>query len=184
MSGHAKTVILDRDGVINYDSDAYIKTADEWVPIPRSPEAIARLCRAGYRVAVVSNQSGVGRGLLDLQTLEGIHAKMTTCIEAAGGRLAGIYYCPHTPAAGCDCRKPKTGLLEDLKADLELRGLEGVPMIGDKHTDLELAAAVGGRGILVLTGKGVDTARDVVDGTEIYADLAAAVDALLERGSE
>lgn len=181
MSGHPNIVILDRDGVINYDSDAYIKTPEEWQPIPGSLEAIARLCRAGYRIAVVSNQSGIGRGLLDQETLERIHAKMIAAIEAAGGHLSGIYFCPHTPEDDCECRKPRTALLRQLAADLGLTTLRGVPLIGDKLADLDLAAAAGARGLLVLTGKGADTAMLAPIGTEIYADLAAAADDLLRE---
>ena len=184
MSGHSNIVILDRDGVINYDSDAYIKTPEEWQPIPGSLEAIGRLCAAGYRIGVVSNQSGVGRGLLDLETLEQIHAKMTAAVEAAGGQLSGIYFCPHTPEENCECRKPRTALLRQLKADLGLSTLKGVPVIGDKLADLDLAAAVGARGLLVLTGKGTDTAMLAPIGTEIYADLAAAADDLLRERAE
>lgn len=184
MSGQPKTVILDRDGVINYDSDAYIKTPEEWEPIPGSLEAIARLCAAGYRVAVVSNQSGIGRGLLDAATLERIHDKMLACVQAAGGQLSGIYFCPHTPDEGCACRKPRTGLLRELKSDLGLDTLAGVPVVGDKLADLDLAAAAGARGMLVLTGKGADTAMQAPIGTEIYADLAAAADDLLREDSE
>jgi len=184
MFGHPETIILDRDGVINHDSDAYIKTPEEWEPIAGSLAAIARLCGAGYRVAVVSNQSGIGRGLLDHEMLERIHSKMTASVEAAGGRLSGIYFCPHRPDDDCDCRKPRTGLLRQLKGDFGLRTLEGVPVVGDKLVDLRLAAAVGARGMLVLTGKGRDTAMEAPIGTEIYADLAAAVDDLLgERGT-
>jgi len=184
VSGHPDIVILDRDGVINYDSDAYIRTPGDWQPIPGSLEAIGRLCSAGYRVAVVSNQSGIGRGLLDCETLDRIHAKMIAAVEAAGGHLSGIYFCPHTPDDDCDCRKPRTALLRQLKADLDLPTLRGAPVIGDKLADLDLAAAVGARGLLVLTGKGTDTAMLAPIGTEIYADLAAAVDDLLRESGE
>ena len=183
MAGFPNIAVLDRDGVINHDSDAYIKTPEEWQPIPGSLESIARLCAAGYRVAVVSNQSGIGRGLLDRAMLDRIHAKMIAGVESAGGRLSGIYFCPHRPDEDCRCRKPRTGLLDELRTDLGLATLEGVPVIGDKLADLDLAAAVGARGLLVLTGKGADTAPLAPIGTEIYADLAAAVDDLLrERG--
>ena len=184
MVDAAKLIVLDRDGVINYDSDEYIKSEREWHPLPGALEAIARLTAAGYRVVVISNQSGVGRGLLDLATLEKIHKKMTASVGAHGGRLAGIYFCPHTPDAGCECRKPKAGLLHTMQADMGITSLEGVPLIGDKESDLELALAVGARGILVRTGKGARTlaAMDGYRGVESYADLAAAVDALLGSG--
>ncbi len=184
MSGHPNIVILDRDGVINFDSDAYIKTPEEWQPIPGSLDAIGRLCAAGYRVAVVSNQSGIGRGLLDREVLDRIHEKMIAGVEAAGGHLSGIYFCPHTPDEDCECRKPRTALLRRLKTDLDLATLKGVPVIGDKLADLDLAAAVGARGLLVLTGKGADTAMLAPIGTEIYADLAAATDDLLRESGE
>lgn len=183
MSAPHKIIVLDRDGVINYDSDDYIKSADEWRPLPGSVEAIARLCAAGYRVAVISNQSGIGRGLLDVAALERIHAKMVAHVAAAGGRLDGIYYCPHTPDDSCECRKPKPGLLRELVADVGLTSLEGVPFIGDKASDLELALAVGARGILVRSGKGTEAAAALGEAAEveIYDDLAAAVDALLAQ---
>ncbi len=183
MSATRKFIVLDRDGVINYDSDDYIKSADEWRPLPGSIDAIARLCAAGYRVAVISNQSGIGRGLFEISALKCIHAKMIANIEAAGGQLAGIYYCPHTPDDRCECRKPKTGMLRALGADLALSSFEGVPVIGDKVSDLELARAVGARGILVLTGKGACAAAALGEkaDAEIYKDLAAAVEALLAQ---
>lgn len=186
MSAPAKLVILDRDGVINSDSDEYVKSAAEWKAIPRSLAAIAKLCAAGYRVIVVSNQSGIGRGLLDVVELDRIHAKMRAAIEAAGGQLAGIYYCPHTPEEGCDCRKPRPGLLLRAQADQGFASLAGVPVIGDKLVDLELARNVGGRGILVLTGKGQRTASTLAAAgdREVYPDLAAAVDALLAGSDE
>ncbi len=186
MSAPDKIVVLDRDGVINEDSDDYIKTPDEWHPLAGSLEAIGRLCSAGYRVAVISNQSGIGRGLFDITALEQIHAKMVAGVEAAGGRLAGIYYCPHRPNDHCSCRKPKVGLIRELAADLGLGSLAGVPLIGDKLSDLQLAKAVGARGILVRTGKGTQTAAALGDESEleVYCDLASAVDALLARDHE
>jgi D-glycero-D-manno-heptose 1,7-bisphosphate phosphatase len=186
MSAPDKIIVLDRDGVINEDSDDYIKSADEWIPLAGSLEAIGRLCSAGYRVAVISNQSGIGRGLFDITALEQIHAKMVAEVEAAGGRLSGIYYCPHRPIDHCDCRKPKVGLIRELAADLGLASLACVPLIGDKLSDLQLARAVGARGILVRTGKGTQTAAALGadSGVEIYNDLAAAVDAVLAQDDE
>lgn len=178
MPARRRIIVLDRDGVINQDAEDYIKTPDEWIPLPGSLEAIGRLCAADYEVAVVTNQSGVGRGLFSSDTLERIHAKMAQSVAAFGGKLAGVYFCPHTPSDDCECRKPKPGLMRALQADLELDTLSGVPYVGDKHSDLELAAAVGARGILVRTGKGRGTASDVTD-VEIFRDLAAVVDKLL-----
>lgn len=167
-----RLVILDRDGVINYDSDAYIKSADEWRALPGSLEAIAALGTAGYTVTVASNQSGIGRGLFGETELAAIHAKMTAAVEAAGGRLAGIYFCPHRPDAGCSCRKPRPGLLEQIAGDFGV-SLTGVPVVGDKRSDLEAAEAVGARPILVATGQGQRTAQDAPGRYERYADLAA-----------
>ncbi len=174
----APLVLLDRDGVINRDSPEYIKSVSEWQPLPGSLKAIARLSAAGFRVAVVTNQSGVGRGLFSEATLAGIHAAMRAAVAAAGGELAGIYYCPHLPDAGCVCRKPRPGLL--LEAVAELGGnIAEVPYVGDKLSDVEAARAAGARPILVGSRVGAAAAP----GIERYADLAAAADVLIaERG--
>lgn len=176
-----KLVILDRDGVINQDSAAYIKSPDEWKPIPGSLEAIALLSQAGYRVLVATNQSGVGRGLFEMATLNAIHDKMHRALGLAGGRIDGIFFCPHSQDAGCNCRKPKPGLLEEISRRFGV-SLEGVPMIGDSLRDLQAAAAVGARPILVLTGKGKKTRKDgdLPQNTVVYDDLAAATHSLLQ----
>lgn len=179
-----KLIILDRDGVINEDSDDYIKSPEEWIPISGSLEAIARLTRAGYRIAVATNQSGVARGLFDLETLQGIHDKMCGAVTAAGGEIAAIFFCPHGPDDGCACRKPRPGMLRDIGTRFAV-GLGGVPAVGDSLRDVQAAQAVGARPILVRTGKGKNTVRrgDGLAGVEIYADLAAAADALLRGAS-
>ena len=153
-----KLIILDRDGVINHDSDAYIKAPDEWRPIPGSLEAIARLVKAGYRVAVATNQSGVARGLFDLATLGSIHAKMHDAVAAAGGRIDAVFFCPHAADDRCSCRKPRPGMIEEI---LRRYGADArmVTVVGDSLRDLEAAAASGCRPVLVLTGKGRDTMR-------------------------
>ncbi len=176
-----KIIVLDRDGVINQDSASYIKTPDEWKPIPGSLEAIALLNQAGYRVLVATNQSGVGRGLFEMATLNEIHNKMHRALGLVGGRVDGIFYCPHTQDAGCSCRKPKPGLLEEIGRRFGV-SLEGMPVIGDSLRDLQAAAAVGAQSILVLTGKGKKTRKDgdMPEGTVIYDDLAAAVHSLLK----
>lgn len=178
--GSMKLVILDRDGVINFDSDQYIKSADEWRPIPGSMEAIARLNQAGYRVVVATNQSGVGRGLFEMDTLNAIHDKMHKTLALVGGRIEAVFFCPHTNADHCDCRKPKPGLLREIAARFNV-DLAGVPAIGDSLRDLQAAVAVGAQPILVRTGKGVKTAADpaLPAVTPIYADLAAAVSVIL-----
>ena len=130
-----KLIILDRDGVINEDSDAYIKSPEEWRPIPGSLEAIARLHGTGWTVVIASNQSGVGRGLFDEETLEQIHAKLDAAVEAAGGEVDAIYFCPHAPEEQCHCRKPKPGLLQAISLDYDV-SLHGVPAVGDSLRDL------------------------------------------------
>jgi D-glycero-D-manno-heptose 1,7-bisphosphate phosphatase len=167
-------VFLDRDGVINRDSDQYIKSVAEWVPLPGSLEAIARLTAAGFCSIVISNQSGIGRGLFSEATLAAIHAAMRAAIETAGGELAAIYYCPHRPEDGCDCRKPRPGLLR--RAALEHGfALARVPLIGDKESDINAALAVGARPIAV----GDKPGERFPQGIERYADLAAAATALI-----
>ena len=179
----ARLVVLDRDGVINEDSSEFIKSVAEWRPIPGSLEAIASLSRAGFRVAVVTNQSGVGRGLFSEETLETIHARMSAAVRDAGGDLAGVYYCPHHPDADCDCRKPKTALLRRLERDLGV-SLEGVPFVGDRISDVAAADAVGARAILVRTGSGAATARALgARSIEVFDDLAAAARAILAERS-
>lgn len=176
-----KLIILDRDGVINYDSPSYIKSPEEWKPIPGSLEAIALLNQAGYRVLVATNQSGVGRGLFEMATLNEIHDKMHRALGMLGGRIDGIFYCPHAQDAGCSCRKPKPGLLEEISRRFGV-SLEGVPFIGDSLRDLQAATAVGAQPVLVLTGKGKTTRKDgnLPEGTVIHDDLAAAVSSLLQ----
>ena len=175
-----KLIVLDRDGVINYDSDQFIKSPDEWRPIPGSLEAIARLNRAGYRVIVATNQSGIGRGLFDMGTLNAIHEKMHRSLAQVGGRIEAIFYCPHTADSSCDCRKPKAGLLKEAARRFHV-DLEGVPVIGDGLRDLQAAQLVGSQPMLVLTGKGEKTLRDgnFPKNTVIFPDLAFAVSALL-----
>lgn len=172
-------VILDRDGVINEDSDQFIRSVADWQAVPGSLEAIARLNQAGFEVVVFTNQSGVARGYFDAAMLEQIHQHMLAQLAAVGGRLQGIYHCPHGPDDGCDCRKPQPGLLHQIEKDLG-RDLRGVPVIGDSLRDLEAAVAVGAQPLLVKTGKGLRTLQQPLPpNTTIFADLAAAVDHLL-----
>lgn len=173
-------VLIDRDGVINYDSDDYVKSPDEWVAVPASIEAIGRLGAAGVGVIVVTNQSGIGRGLFCEPVLADIHARMRRAIEGGGGRLDGVYHCPHAPGDACDCRKPKPGLLKRIERDLG-RPLAGVPLIGDKLSDCEAAAAAGARPILIGSERLDGFVPPTTDsGFECYRDLGAAVDALLD----
>ena len=181
-----RLVSLDRDGVINHDSHEFIKSPAEWRPIDGSIEAVANLSTAGFDVAVVTNQSGVGRGLLDVAALESIHEKMLRLASDAGGEIVYIAYCPHHPDDGCDCRKPGTLLFEKVSAELGV-DLADVPMIGDSVRDIAAARAVGGRAILVLTGNGEDTAAAFAaanDSVETYPDLNAAVSFLIEESRD
>jgi D-glycero-D-manno-heptose 1,7-bisphosphate phosphatase len=180
-----KLIILDRDGVINEDSDAYIKSVDEYIPIPGSLEAIARLNRAGYTVVVATNQSGIARGLFDENTLQQMHEKLKRLLAEVGGTIANIYYCPHGPDEACDCRKPMPGMLQQILKDYPVDPTS-VPAIGDSLRDLQAAQQVGAQPILVKTGKGQKTVQQLSDQPELqqvpaYQNLAAAVDALLKQ---
>ena len=169
-----KLVILDRDGTINVDSDQFIKSPKEWKPIKGSLEAIARLTQAGWRVVVATNQSGLGRGLFDMATLNAIHDSMHRAVHQAGGRIDAVFFCPHAGDSHCECRKPMPGMLLEIAKRMNVE-LEGVPMVGDSLRDLQAAAAAGAKPVLVLTGKGKKTrdAGGLPPGTVIVADLAA-----------
>lgn len=169
-----KLVILDRDGVINFDSDQFIKSPEEWRPIPGSIEAISRLTQWGYRVVVATNQSGIGRGLFDMDTLNAIHDKMSRVVSLAGGRIDAIFFCPHPADSPCDCRKPRPGMLREIATRYNA-DLAGVPAVGDSLRDLQAAVAVGAQPILVLTGKGEKTHAhpDLPRETLVFPDLAA-----------
>ena len=176
-----KLIILDRDGVINEDSDDYIKSPDEFIPIASSLVAIARLKQVGFTVVVATNQSGIARRLFDIGTLNAIHEKLQRELASHGASLDGIFFCPHGPDAGCECRKPKAGLLREIATRFHV-DLDGVPSIGDSLRDIQAAREVGATPMLVKTGKGERTldkhAAELHD-IAIYADLAHAVDALV-----
>ncbi|MDO6461339.1 D-glycero-beta-D-manno-heptose 1,7-bisphosphate 7-phosphatase [Granulosicoccaceae sp. 1_MG-2023] len=180
-----KLIVLDRDGVINEDSDEYIKSPEEWVPVPGSVEAIASLTQAGYSVIVFTNQSGLARGLFDITTLHGIHQKMQKTINKAGGRIEAVFFCPHASGDGCNCRKPKPGMLHSIMERLDVE-LAGVPVVGDSLRDLQAAMAVGAAPVLVLSGKGEKT-REANPGLEdhipVFDNLAAYVDHLLQENA-
>jgi D-glycero-D-manno-heptose 1,7-bisphosphate phosphatase len=179
-----RLIILDRDGVINEDSDAYIKSPAEWVAIPGSAQAIARLKKAGFQVWVATNQSGIGRGYYDEETLAAIHDKMHAAVKEAGGEIDGIVYCPHAPDDGCGCRKPRAGLVIQIEEALG-RDVRGVPIVGDSLRDLECGLDRGCRPMLVRTGKGERTLEKGLPSrftdTPVFDDLAACVDSLLEE---
>ena len=181
-----KTIILDRDGVVNQDSDEFIKSVEEWLPIPGSLEAIALLHRHDYRVVVISNQSGVARGLFSLATLNQIHRHMLAETRKKGGLIEAIFFCPHGPDDGCNCRKPLTGMYKDVANRLKIE-MNGVPAIGDSMRDLQAARDAGALPVLVSTGKGKNTARELKskespvspDDVISFKDLASFTDALL-----
>ena len=180
---HSRLVILDRDGVINADSPDFIKSPAEWHALSVSLDSIARLCASGFTVVVATNQSGVGRGLFSAQTLEQIHDEMLRQVSEAGGHIAAVLVCPHTPDTGCDCRKPLPGLLRQIEQQFGTT-LAGVPTIGDSPRDIAAALAVAARPILVRTGNGRQTEQQLTgpQRPEVFESLADVADALTGRG--
>lgn len=185
MNTPEKLVILDRDGVINLDSDDYIKSPEEWIPIEESIEAIAALSKAGYRIAVATNQSGIARGLFDAFTLARIHQKLCSEVESAGGMVDGIFFCPHGPNDGCDCRKPEPGLLRAIADEFNV-DLQGVPLVGDSLKDIQVARKMGCKPFLVRTGKGLQTLAAAensdLEDVEVVDNLKNAVTKILTEG--
>ena len=177
-----KMIILDRDGVINHDSPDFIKSPAEWIPIPGSLEAIARLNQAGYRVVIASNQSGIARELFDMSTLNAIHQKLHGNAQQVGATIDAIFFCPHAAADNCDCRKPKAGMFEEIAKRFKV-GLKGVPTVGDSLRDLQAGYISGCSPYLVLTGKGLKTKQTggLPPGTLVFPDLASMVDMLLKQ---
>lgn len=174
-----KLVILDRDGVINHDSDDYIKSAEEWIPIDGSIEAIARLNQAGYNIAVASNQSGIARGYFTISSLNAMHEKMHEYVQLAGGHIDGVFFCPHAPSDQCDCRKPEPGLLYEI-ADRFSVSLDNVFFIGDSMSDINAAKNANARPLLVRTGKGQITENKLTDNSvPVFNDLSEASHAII-----
>ena len=180
-----KLIILDRDGVINEDSDAFIKSPNEWIPIPESIEAIARLTKAGYTIVVATNQSGIGRKLFDISTLNAIHKKMHLAVKAAGGAILAIMFCPHLAIDNCDCRKPRTGMFTTIAKRFDV-SLKGIPSVGDSLRDLQAAFLSGCSPYLVLTGKGKITLEKggLPPGTQIFDNLNAFATHLIEKDQQ
>ncbi|MFT3718087.1 D-glycero-beta-D-manno-heptose 1,7-bisphosphate 7-phosphatase [Pseudorhodoferax sp.] len=180
-----KLVIMDRDGTINADSEEFVKSPEEWVPLPGALEAIAKLNHNGWHVVIATNQSGLGRGLFDVVSLNAIHAKMHKALAALGGRLDAVFYCPHTPDDGCACRKPRSGLFEQIGERLGV-DLRGVPTVGDSARDLQAGAAAGCEPHLVLTGKAgawreEGTPPGCPPDTVVHLDLMAFAEFLIAR---
>ena len=176
-SNNSKVIVLDRDGVVNEDSEDYIRSPSEWKPISGSIQAIADLTAYGFEIVIATNQSGLARGYFNEYDLANIHTKLLSLVEASGGFISGIFYCPHAPSAGCNCRKPKTDLLKRAEAELKI-SLRGKFFVGDSMKDMEAAAAFEMRPILVRTGKGgrteTELSGDLRGAIPIFDDLSAA----------
>jgi D-glycero-D-manno-heptose 1,7-bisphosphate phosphatase len=185
----SKLIILDRDGVINEDRDDYVKSADEWVPLQGSLEAISLLTQAGYQIAIATNQSGLARGYFTINDLHAMHSKMESLLKPLGGHIDSIFFCPHLDSHQCDCRKPAPGLMKEIalryQKNESQNPLLGVPIVGDSLRDLQAGIALGATPHLVLTGKGQKTLAkgDLQEGTQIHADLMAFALTLLENKS-
>lgn len=182
----SKLIILDRDGVINEDRDDYVKSIQEWVPLPGSLEAIALLNQAGYQIAIATNQSGLARGLFNINDLHAMHRKMADLLKPMGGQIDTIFFCPHVDANGCECRKPLPGLMNEIalryKKNNSVSPLAGIPIVGDSLRDLQAGMSLGASPHLVLTGKGQKTLSQggLPEGTLIHADLMAFAQDLLK----
>ncbi|MGC3874108.1 D-glycero-beta-D-manno-heptose 1,7-bisphosphate 7-phosphatase [Halomonas sp. GXIMD04776] len=175
-------IILDRDGVINEDSDQYIKSLKEWKPYPQAIDSIARLSNAGWAIAIATNQSGIARGYLTEDTLAQIHHAMLELVQRAGGNIAHIAYCPHGPNDACDCRKPRAGLLRQIRHALGLKNLDGAWLVGDSMRDLQAGAAMGCRRVLVRTGKGANTElNERLNNILVFNDLSEFTEYLLQH---
>ena len=180
-----KLVILDRDGTINSDSEDFVKSPEEWMPLPGALEAIARLNHGGWHVVIASNQSGLGRGLFDVAALNAVHAKMHKMLAAVGGRIDAVFYCPHTAEEACMCRKPLPGLFEQIGLRFGV-SLKNVASCGDSLRDVVAAASAGCEPHLVFTGKsarylGGGQPEGLPAGTRLHRDLTAFADFLLEH---
>ena len=183
-----KLIVLDRDGTINEDRDDYVKSPDEWIPLPGALEAIARLNHAGWHTVIATNQSGLGRGTFDMAALNGMHVKMNQLLAKQGGRVDAVFFCPHAPEDGCSCRKPLPGLFEQIGERFGV-SMRDVPVVGDSLRDLQAGAAVGCQPHLVRTGKGsmLDPAQleelcALVPGTVVHADLGAFAEYMIREG--
>ena len=188
MDRSLKLVILDRDGTLNYESDEYIKSPEEWKALPGALEAVGRLNHAGYHVVLATNQSGLGRGLMDVASLNSIHKQMFKQLAAVGGRIDAIFYCPHTPEDACTCRKPLPGLLDRVAERFGI-DIKDVPFVGDSLRDMQAAEAAGCVPHLVLTGKsealrGSPLPPTFPERTQMHTDLHAFVDVLLKKAVE
>ncbi len=181
-----KLIILDRDGVINYDSDKYVKSVDEWEPIPDSLEAIANITQLGYKIVVCTNQSGIGRGLFSVEELNDIHEKMHKLVKQSGGEIAAVFFCPHTNEDDCDCRKPKPGMIHDICERFNVENIANIMMVGDSDRDLEAIHIAGGTPVLVRTGNGKKTLAKgkIPPGTLVFENLLEVSEYLMVKENE
>jgi len=177
-----KIIILDRDGVINQDSDHFIKSVDEFIPLPGSVEAIAKLKKAGYKVYIATNQSGIARGFYDVATLHAMHDKLAARLKEYDAEIDGIEFCPHGPDDQCDCRKPKAGMYLAIAKKEGLSDCSDILVVGDSLRDLQAAQSVNAKPYLVRTGKGEHTIKkgEGLDGIPVYNDLSHFVSELLK----
>ena len=187
MQPVVKLVILGRDGILNEFRDDHVKAPEEWIPVPGAMEAVARLNHAGWHTVVATNQSGIGRGMIDMASVNAVHAHMHKLLMAVGGRIDAVFFCPHSPDEQCDCRKPLPGLMHEIGLRYSI-DLKHVPMVADTLRDLQAAHAAGCEPHLVCTGRaaGLDAAQvrqmvDQVPGTQVHADLAAFAEHVLSR---
>ena len=174
-----KLVILDRDGVINFDSDHFVKSAAEWKAIPGSLEAIARLNQAGFKVVVATNQSGIGRGYYSKADMDAVHRRLAGLLAAGGVGIEGFFYCPHRPEENCGCRKPKTGLAEQAMKSLGFGKAEVACVIGDKKCDMDFAGSLGVPSVLVMTGYGAEEFAKGVRGLYNVRDMKEAAEIII-----
>ena len=175
-----KLIILDRDGVINEDSDDYIKSPDEWIPIAGSLEALGKLSQNGFKVIIITNQSGIGRKIFSIEMLNAIHKKMSINLAQYGGVIDGIFFCPCAPEENCNCRKPKSGLYNEVSDRLQI-SLENVFCVGDKITDIQAAQNARAKPILVKTGKENDDSGNIPKNIPIYDDLLSFVNKVITK---
>jgi D-glycero-D-manno-heptose 1,7-bisphosphate phosphatase len=190
MQPVVKLVILGRDGILNEFRDDHVKAPDEWFPVPGALEAVSRMNHAGWHVVLATNQSGIGRGMIDMASVNAVHAHLNKQLMAVGGRIDAVFFCPHTPEDRCDCRKPLPGLVRDIGKRYGI-DLKQVPMVGDTLRDLQAAHAAGCEPHLILSGRAallgqalVQAMVDQVPGTRVHADLAEFAEYLLARGPQ
>jgi len=175
-----RLIVLDRDGTLNENPEDFLRSPEDWTPIPGALEAVARLNQGGWRVVVATNQSGLGRGLFDVATLNAMHARMHKELAAAGARVEAVFFCPHAPEEGCDCRKPAPGLFQQIARRMKVAP-SSVVAAGDSVRDAMAASAAGCEAHLIASGPAAEVGADLPAGTRIHPDLGAFADFILAR---